>query len=88
MAAAKTSRPDILVIWGDDIGMWDISAYHRGMLGGSTPNRDCIESEGAMFTDYYAEQSCAAGRSTFITGQHPVRTGLLKIGMPGASTGL
>ena len=85
---AAANKPNILVIWGDDIGMWNISAYHRGMLGGSTPNIDRIANEGALFTDYYGEQSCTAGRSAFITGQHPFRTGLLKVGMPGADTGL
>jgi arylsulfatase A-like enzyme len=85
-AHAKT--PNILVIWGDDIGWSNISAYHRGMLGGRTPNIDRIANEGALFTDYYGEQSCTAGRSAFITGQHPLRTGLLKVGMPGAEIGL
>jgi arylsulfatase len=85
---AKTDKPNILVIWGDDIGWSNISAYHRGMLGGSTPNIDRIAKEGALFTDYYGEQSCTAGRSAFITGQHPLRTGLLKVGMPGAEIGL
>ncbi len=88
VAAAQTSRPNILVIWGDDIGMYNVSAYHRGMLGNRTPNIDRIAKEGAMYTDYYAEQSCTAGRSAFITGQHPLRTGLLKVGMPGADIGL
>jgi arylsulfatase A-like enzyme len=87
-ATAATKKPNILVIWGDDIGWSNISAYHRGMLGGRTPNIDRIASEGAMFTDYYGEQSCTAGRSAFITGQHPLRTGLLKVGMPGADIGL
>ena len=85
---AKTDKPNILVIWGDDIGLSNISAYYRGMLGGSTPNIDRIASEGALFTDYYGEQSCTAGRSAFITGQHPLRTGLLKVGLPGADIGL
>jgi arylsulfatase A-like enzyme len=88
LATAKTDKPNILVIWGDDIGMWNISAYHRGMLGNRTPNIDRIAAEGALYTDYYAEQSCTAGRSSFITGQHPFRTGLLKVGMPGAEKGL
>jgi len=87
-AYAKTDKPNILVIWGDDIGWSNISAYHRGMLGGSTPNIDRIANEGALFTDYYGEQSCTAGRSAFITGQHPLRTGLLKVGLPGADIGL
>lgn len=71
---AQSARPNILVIWGDDIGMWNLSAYHRGMLGSRTPNIDRIAKEGALFTDYYAEQSCTAGRSAFVTGQHPLRT--------------
>jgi arylsulfatase len=86
--AHAQKKPNILVIWGDDIGMWNISAYHRGMLGSRTPNIDRIANEGAIFTDYYGEQSCTAGRSAFITGQHPFRTGLLKVGMPGADIGL
>ena len=85
---AKTDKPNILVIWGDDVGMWNISAYHRGMMGGSTPNIDRIASEGAIFTDGYAQQSCTAGRASFILGQHPFRTGLLTIGMPGAKQGI
>jgi uncharacterized membrane protein YqhA len=87
-ALAAADKPNILVIWGDDIGWSNISAYHRGMLGGSTPNIDRIANEGALFTDYYGEQSCTAGRSAFITGQHPLRTGLLKVGLPGADIGL
>ena len=87
-ATATSKKPNILVIWGDDIGWSNISAYHRGMLGSSTPNIDRIAKEGAMFTDYYGEQSCTAGRSAFITGQHPLRTGLLKVGLPGADIGL
>ncbi len=86
--ATAQDKPNILVIFGDDIGMWNISAYHRGMMGGRTPNIDRIAREGAMFTDYYAQQSCTAGRAAFITGQHPFRTGLLTIGMPGAEQGL
>jgi arylsulfatase len=86
--AAAQDKPNILVIFGDDIGMWNISAYHRGMMGGSTPNIDRLATEGAMFTDYYAQQSCTAGRAAFIIGQHPFRTGLLTIGMPGAKEGI
>ncbi|MBW1963096.1 MAG: arylsulfatase [Deltaproteobacteria bacterium] len=86
--AAAAKKPNILVIWGDDIGMYNISAYHRGMLGGKTPNIDRIANEGAMFTDYYAQQSCTAGRAAFILGQSPYRTGLLTIGMPGAKEGI
>ena len=84
----QQQKPNILVIFGDDIGMYNISAYHRGMMGGTTPNIDRIANEGALFTDYYAQQSCTAGRAAFITGQHPFRTGLLTIGMPGADQGL
>ena len=81
-------RPNILVIWGDDIGQSNISAYSHGMMGYQTPNIDRIAREGVMFTDYYGEQSCTAGRSAFILGQHPVRTGLTKVGTPGANTGI
>jgi arylsulfatase len=87
-AFAVTEKPNILVIWGDDVGMYNISAYHRGMMGGSTPNIDRIANEGALFTDGYAQQSCTAGRASFILGQHPFRTGLLTIGMPGAEQGI
>jgi arylsulfatase A-like enzyme len=80
--------PNILVIMTDDVGIWNISAYHRGMMGGRTPNIDRIASEGALFTDYYAQQSCTAGRAAFITGQTPFRTGLLMVGLPGAKQGL
>jgi arylsulfatase len=87
-AAQAAKKPNILVIWGDDIGIGNISAYHRGMLGGSTPSIDRLAKEGALFTDHYGEQSCTAGRSSFITGQSPFRTGLLKVGLPGADLGL
>ena len=87
-AVCAADKPNILVIFGDDVGMWNISAYHRGMMGGRTPNIDRIANEGALFTDYYAQQSCTAGRAAFITGQHPFRTGLLTIGMPGDKQGL
>lgn len=83
-----TDKPNILVIWGDDIGYSNLSAYHRGLMGGRTPNIDKIANEGALFTDHYAQQSCTAGRAAFITGQHPYRVGLLKVGMPGADIGL
>ena len=85
---ARTGKPNILVIWGDDIGIWNLSCYHRGTMGSRTPNIDRIAAEGALFTDYYGQQSCTAGRAAFITGQHPFRTGLLKVGMPGAELGL
>jgi len=87
-AASAAARPNILVIMGDDIGMFNISAYHRGLLGGTTPNIDRIAAEGALFMDYYAEQRCTAGRAAFVTGQHPFRTGLLTVGLPGARIGL
>jgi arylsulfatase A-like enzyme len=81
-------KPNILVIMTDDVGMWNVGAYHRGMLGGRTPNIDRIAEEGALFTDYYAQQSCTAGRAAFILGQTPFRTGLLKVGMPAAKQGV
>ncbi|QDL90403.1 arylsulfatase [Paroceanicella profunda] len=82
------ARPNILVIWGDDIGQTNVSAYSFGLMGYETPNIDRIAAEGTKFTDYYAEQSCTAGRSTFITGQSTLRTGLSKVGLPGADLGL
>jgi arylsulfatase len=85
---AAAERPNILVIWGDDIGIWNISQYSHGLMGYPTPNIDRIAREGMLFTDYYGEQSCTAGRSAFITGQHPVRTGLTKVGIPGSDLGL
>jgi arylsulfatase A-like enzyme len=81
-------KPNILVIMADDVGYWNISAYNRGMMGYKTPNIDRIANEGAIFTDYYGQQSCTAGRAAFITGQSPIRTGLLKVGLPGAKEGL
>ncbi len=86
--AAKQSRPNILVIWGDDIGQSNISAFTKGMMGYRTPNIDRIAKEGLLFTDYYGEQSCTAGRSSFITGQSVFRTGLSKVGLPGADLGM
>src|SRR5215475_2887510 len=86
--AQATGKPNILVIFGDDIGYWNISAYNRGMMGYRTPNIDRIAKEGAMFTDLYAQQSCTAGRAAFITGQSCFRSGLLKVGLPGAKEGL
>jgi arylsulfatase len=74
-AQAQTKKPNILVIFGDDIGYWNVSAYNRGMMGYRTPNIDRIASEGAIFTDHYAQQSCTAGRAAFITGQSCFRTG-------------
>src|ERR1700736_4971201 len=86
--AQQPQKPNILVIMADDIGYWNISAYNRGMMGYRTPNIDRIANEGAIFTDYYGQQSCTAGRAAFITGQSPLRTGLLKVGLPGAKEGL
>ncbi len=85
---ADKKKPNILVIWGDDIGYWNISAYSKGMMGYQTPNIDRVAQEGMLLTDHYAEQSCTAGRSSFITGQSVFRTGLSKVGMPGAELGL
>jgi arylsulfatase A-like enzyme len=87
-AAQEQQRPNILVIWGDDIGWYNISAYNLGVMGYRTPNIDRIAREGALFTDWYGQQSCTAGRAAFITGQAPVRTGLTKVGLPGAELGL
>jgi arylsulfatase len=87
-AFAQQKKPNIVVIMTDDVGIWNISAYHRGMMGGRTPNIDRIAAEGALFTDYYAQQSCTAGRAAFILGQTPFRTGLLMVGLPGAKQGL
>ena len=87
-AAAQTKKPNILVIFADDVGIWNISAYHRGMMGGRTPNIDRLANEGGLFTDYYSQQSCTAGRASFILGQSPFRTGLLKVGLPGARQGI
>ena len=81
-------KPNILVIWGDDVGYWNLSHINRGMMGYKTPNIDRIADEGLSFTDYYGEQSCTAGRAAFITGQIPVRTGNTKVVMPGAAQGL
>ena len=86
--AAGGGKPNILVIFGDDVGQTDISAYSMGLMGFHTPNIDRIAKEGMLFTDYYAENSCTAGRATFITGQSAWRTGLTKVGAPGASAGL
>jgi len=87
-AAAAADKPNILVIWGDDVGWFNISAYNHGMMGYKTPNIDRIAKEGAMFTDWYGQQSCTAGRAAFITGQSPIRTGLTKVGLPGAKEGM
>ncbi len=87
-ASAQEAKPNILVIWGDDIGQSNLSAYTMGLVGYETPNIDRIANEGMIFTDYYGEQSCTAGRSSFITGQSVFRTGLSKVGLPGAELGM
>ncbi len=86
--AETSKKPNILVIWGDDIGQFNVSAYNRGMMGYRTPNIDSIAETGALFTDWYGQQSCTAGRAAFITGQSPIRTGLTKVGLPGAPEGM
>ncbi|HVH28087.1 MAG TPA: sulfatase-like hydrolase/transferase [Vicinamibacterales bacterium] len=83
-----TKKPNVLVMWGDDIGQSNLSCYTRGLMGYRTPNIDRIAKEGMIFTDSYAEQSCTAGRASFITGQCGLRTGLTKVGLPGAELGL
>ena len=85
---AQSDKPNIVVIWGDDIGWYNISAYNLGVMGYKTPNIDRIAKEGALFTDWYGQQSCTAGRACFITGQSGFRTGMLKVGLPGAKEGL
>lgn len=87
-AASAQKQPNIVVIWGDDIGQSNVSAYSHGLMGYKTPNIDRLAKEGVMFTDYYGEQSCTAGRASFITGQSGLRTGLTKVGLPGATLGL
>jgi arylsulfatase A-like enzyme len=88
MATSTAGKPNILFIMADDIGWFNIGAYHRGMMAGRTPNLDQMASEGVMFTDYYAEASCTAGRANFITGQLPIRTGLTTVGQAGAAIGM
>src|SRR6195952_4209784 len=91
MASPQTPAkgpPNIVMIMGDDVGMWNLSTYHQGMMGGRTPNIDRIANQGARFTDYYGQQSCTAGRAAFILGQTPFRTGLVMVGLPGAKQGL
>ena len=87
-AAQTAKQPNILVIMGDDIGMWIIGAYHRGLMAVRTPNLDKLAKEGMLFTDYYAEASCTAGRANFITGELPIRTGMTTVGQAGAEIGL
>ena len=86
--AQAGAKPNIVVIMGDDIGIWNIGAYHRGMMAGRTPNLDKLAAEGMLFTDYYAEASCTAGRAAFITGELPIRTGMTTVGQAGAKLGL
>src|SRR3989454_10768714 len=87
-AQAQDKKPNIIVIMGDDIGIWNIGAYHQGMMAGRTPNLDQLAAEGMRFTDYYAEASCTAGRANFVTGELPIRTGMTTVGQAGAPTGL
>lgn len=87
-AQEPAKKPNILIIWGDDIGQFNISAYNMGMMGYKTPNIDSIAKEGALFTDWYGQQSCTAGRAAFVTGQSPIRTGLTKVGLPGTPEGM
>ena len=88
LSAAQKKKPNIVVVWGDDIGWFNPSCYHRGIMGYKTPNIDRIAREGALFTDWYGQQSCTAGRAAFITGQSPIRTGLTKVGLPSAPEGM
>jgi arylsulfatase A-like enzyme len=85
---AESKKPNILVIWGDDIGITNLSCYSNGLMGYRTPNIDRIAKQGMCFTDSYGQQSCTAGRAAFLTGQNPFRTGLTKVGLPGADAGL
>jgi arylsulfatase len=87
-AKAQEKKPNIVVIMGDDIGIWNIGAYHQGLMAGRTPNLDKLASEGMRFTDYYAEASCTAGRANFITGELPIRTGMTTVGQAGAAIGI
>src|SRR5208283_4875232 len=86
--AFATDKPNIVIIWGDDIGQSDVSAYTMGLMGFHTPNIDRVAKEGMTFTDFYAEQSCTAGRASFITGQSGLRTGMTKVGLPASPVGL
>ena len=87
-AVAQQKQPNILFIMGDDVGWFNIGAYHQGIMSGKTPNLDKLASQGMRFTDYYAEASCTAGRANFITGELPIRTGLTTVGQAGADVGL
>src|SRR5262245_16540295 len=86
-AAAQQKKPNIVVLWGDDIGMWNVGAYSHGMMG-RTPSIDRIAREGILFTDHYGQPSCTAGRAAFITGQLPIRTGMTTVGIPGSTRGI
>jgi arylsulfatase len=86
--ALSQKTPNVLILWGDDIGQFNISAYNHGMMGYKTPNIDSIAKQGALFTDWYGQQSSTAGRAAFITGQSPIRTGLTKVGLPGTPEGM
>jgi arylsulfatase len=86
--AAAQQQPNIIMIMGDDIGIWNTGAYHRGLMAGRTPNLDQLAAEGMLFTDYYAEASCTAGRANFITGELPIRTGLTTVGQAGSPIGM
>src|SRR6202522_1628988 len=87
-AWAQDKKPNILVIMGDDVGWFNIGAYHRGIMSGKTPHLDKLAAQGMMFTDYYAEASCTAGRANFITGELPIRTGMTTVGQAGSPIGL
>ena len=87
-SAQQPQPPNIIMIMGDDIGIWNIGAYHRGLMAGRTPNLDQLATEGMLFTDYYAEASCTAGRANFITGELPIRTGLTTVGQAGSPIGM
>src|SRR3954449_451747 len=88
LPATAQKKPNIIFIMGDDIGWFNIGAYHRGMMAGKTPNIDRLASEGMLFTDYYAEASCTAGRAAFVTGELPIRTGMTTVGQAGSPVGL
>src|SRR5438445_13822519 len=85
--AVAAGKPNIVVIMGDDIGMWNIGPYHRGLMAGRTPNLDKLAKEGMLFPDYYAEASCTAGSANFVTGELPIRTGITTLGQAGANSG-
>src|SRR5271163_3529576 len=88
LAQAPAQKPNIVFIMGDDVGWFNLGAYHRGIMAGRTPNLDQLAAEGMMFTDYYAEASCTAGRAAFITGELPIRTGMTTVGQAGATVGI